>query len=86
MCDQLGGLCNADATALTTCADARASASSDTPQTGLQADIFNAGFDIITNFAQVPVFDDQGHLVPGNGIDGDGDESPNGGDNTNNSG
>ena len=87
MCDQLASLCNADATARTTCANARASASSDTPKAGFKADIFNPGFNIITNFAEDPVFDVGATFVFGNGTNADGDdENTNGGDNTSDNG
>ena len=76
MCDQLVNTCKADAVALKTCADAKAAASAATPvKTGIQADAFNAVFNITTNFATAPVFDDQGRVVSGNVDNGNNDKN-----------
>jgi len=85
MCDQLVNTCKADATARSTCANAITAASSATPvKTGVQADAFNAVFGITTDFAKDPVFDNQGHLISGNGDSNNGNNT-NGG-NTGNTG
>lgn len=60
MCDQLVNSCGADATAKATCASAKAAADTVTAKTGGQADAFNAVFGIKTDFAAVPVVNDQG--------------------------
>ncbi|KAF7320791.1 hypothetical protein HMN09_00165500 [Mycena chlorophos] len=48
MCDALVNTCGADATAKATCASAQAAAAAATPETGIDADIFNAAFGIQT--------------------------------------
>ena len=93
MCDQLVNTCKADAIARNTCANAKTAASNATPvKTGIQADAFNAVFGITTNFADDPVFDDQGRIVSGNvnngtgNGNGNGNNSTGGGNNGNNGG
>ena len=89
MCDQLVNTCKADATARNTCANATTAASNATPvKTGIQADAFNAVFGITTNFADDPVFDNQGRIVSGNVNNGtgNGNNSTDGGNNGNHGG
>ena len=70
ICDTLTNKCNADATAKAVCQRARAAASSGTPKTGEQADLFNAVFGKTTNFAGVAAVDNQGNVVAGTGNGG----------------
>ena len=89
MCDQLVNTCKADATARNTCANAITAASNATPvKTGIQADAFNAVFGITTNFADDPVFDNQGRIVSGdaNNGNGNGNNSTGGGNDGNHGG
>jgi len=82
MCDQLVNTCKADDTARNTCANATTAASNATPaKTGIQADAFNAVFGVTTNFADDPVFDDQGRVVSGDANNGNGNNSTDGGNN-----
>lgn len=63
MCDTLVNSCGADQTARTTCASARAAADGHAIKTGAQADAFNAGFGIKTNFSAITPLDDQGNPI-----------------------
>lgn len=67
MCDQLVNSCKADATAQATCKQAAAAADTQPPQTGFQADAFNAVMGIKTNFGAIDVVTDQGTTL---GVDG----------------
>ena len=63
ICDTLTNSCGADATAKATCARAQTAANGGTAKTGEQADLFNAVFNIKTDFAAVQPLDDQGNPV-----------------------
>ncbi|KAI0322591.1 hypothetical protein OF83DRAFT_652043 [Amylostereum chailletii] len=67
ICDTLTNSCGADATAKATCATAKAASDAAAAKTGAQADAFNAGFGITTNFAAVAEVDNQGNVVAGTG-------------------
>lgn len=78
ICDTLTNSCGADATAKATCAKAQAAADAQTPKRGIQADAFNAAFNIITDFAAVTAVDDQGNEIPGSAIGGGADAADTG--------
>lgn len=63
ICDTLTNTCGADATAKATCAKGQAAAAAASPETGADADAFNAAFGIKTNFKAVAAIDDQGRVV-----------------------
>jgi hypothetical protein len=65
ICDTLTNKCGADATAKKTCATAQAAANAAPPKTGIDADIFNAGFGLATNFRDIEAIDDQGRPIAG---------------------
>ncbi|KAI0775307.1 hypothetical protein BD413DRAFT_491809 [Trametes elegans] len=65
ICDTLTNKCGADATAKATCKAAKAASDAQPAKTGAQADAFNAGFGITTNFGSIPAVDNQGKEVPG---------------------
>ncbi|KAJ7650230.1 hypothetical protein FB45DRAFT_887359 [Roridomyces roridus] len=69
ICDALTTSCGANAAAQTQCAEAQAAADAAPPQEGIDADIFNKYFGIITNFTAIqpiPVLDYGGNI---NGTD-----------------
>ncbi|KAF8968157.1 hypothetical protein BDZ97DRAFT_458267 [Flammula alnicola] len=63
ICDTLTNSCKANQAAKDICATAQKAADALPPQTGAQADAFNAAFGITTNFASVAVVDDTGNVV-----------------------
>ncbi|KAF8656257.1 hypothetical protein AX16_002693 [Volvariella volvacea WC 439] len=67
MCNHLTNFCQADQTAKTTCATARAAAAAARAGTGAQADAFNAVFGITTDFDSVQAIDNTGRPVLGTG-------------------
>ncbi|KAJ3566298.1 hypothetical protein NP233_g7089 [Leucocoprinus birnbaumii] len=66
MCDTLVNSCGANQAASDLCATAETAAASATTG-GTQADAFNAVFGITTDFAAVPIVNDQGQIVSGTG-------------------
>ncbi|THH20735.1 hypothetical protein EW146_g688 [Bondarzewia mesenterica] len=66
ICDTLTNSCGADANAKATCATATAASKAQTAETGAQADAFNAGFGITTDFASVAAVDNQGNVIASN--------------------
>lgn len=65
ICDTLTNSCGADSTAKNTCSKAKAAADTGAAKTGIQADLFNGVFGIVTNFAAVTALDDQGEPIAG---------------------
>lgn len=65
ICDSLINTCKADQTAKNTCFKAKATADTAPQKTGAQADAFNAVFGKTSNFTNVPVVDDTGHVISG---------------------
>jgi len=63
ICDALSSSCGADETAQTTCAQAQSAADAATPQEGIDADIFNGFFGIVTDFAATPAHDGTGNII-----------------------
>lgn len=67
MCDNLVNQCglNADRPGVATCAEAEAAVAADGGRSGAVADLWNSFFGISTNFAAIPVVDNQGRTVSG---------------------
>ncbi|KAJ7494759.1 hypothetical protein B0H11DRAFT_1910713 [Mycena galericulata] len=57
ICGTLASSCGADATAQSTCTQAQQAADAAISQQGIDADIFNNFFGIVTNFAAIPALD-----------------------------
>jgi len=67
MCDNLVNQCglNANSPGVATCAEAEAAVAADGGRSGAVADLWNSFFGISTNFAAIPVVDNQGRTVSG---------------------
>lgn len=63
ICDTLTNSCQANQAAKDLCANATQAAAAAAAKTGIQADVFNAVFGITTDFAAVPVVNDQGQTI-----------------------